>query len=226
MDTDRLIIELVGKADPVRSLYPPWLRTAAWLALAIPPAAIVVAVHGLDVDLAAALEDRRFLIEQVATLATALTAAVAAISSTVPGGSRKWYWLPLIPLAVWLASVGAGCVDDWRAGGSAGLHLRMDTACFLPMVLVGIVPAGTMVYMLRRGAPLSPRLTMILGALATAAFVNLTLRFFHYGDVSIMVLVWHIGFVAILSAIAGLVAPRFFGWARLIAGLPISRRPA
>jgi hypothetical protein len=224
MDTDRLIVELAGRTEPVRRLRPPWMRAAIWLALAIPPLVLVVAVHGIDVDLPTALADRRFVIEQAATLATALTAAVAALASTVPGANRKWLWLPLVPLAVWLATVGAGCVADWRALGPAGLQLRWDGACFLPMVVIGIVPAVGMVTMLRHGAPLSPRLSLALAALATAGIVNFALRFFHFGDVSVMVLVWHLGLVAALSIGAGLLAPRFLGWGRLVEGLRFSPR--
>lgn len=225
MDTDRLIAELAGRAEPVQRLRPPWTRAALWLALAIPPAILVIAVHGFDVDLKTALADRRFVIEQAATLATALAAAVAAFASTVPGGNRKWYGLLVgIPLAVWLATVGAGCVEDWRTLGPAGLQLRLDTGCLLPMVLISIVPAIAMVTMLRRGAPLSPRLTLILAAVATAGIVNFALRIFHIGDVSIMVLVWHLGLIAALSLAAGLLGPRFLGWGRLFAGLPGSPR--
>jgi len=223
MDTDRLIAELAGRTEPVRRLRPPWIRAAIWLALAIPPLALVIAIHGLDVDLFAALADRRFVIEQGATLATALTAAVAALASTVPGANRRWLWLPAVPLTIWLATVGAGCVADWRSLGPAALRIRLDTGCLLPMVLIGIVPAVSMVTMLRHGAPLSPRLTLILAALATAGVVNFALRFFHFGDVSIMVLVWHLGLVGLLSIVAGLLGPRFLGWGRLLADLRFPR---
>jgi hypothetical protein len=225
MDTDALISRLSDRAAPVRRLPPPWKRTLVWLALGLPPLVLVVAVHGLDVDLGTAMADRRFLIEQIATIATALMAAFAAFASTVPGASRKWRWLPAVPFAVWLLSVGKGCVEDWLALGPAGLALRVDSGCFLPMVLIGLVPAIAMVTMLRRGAPLSPRLSLVLAALATAAMVNFALRFFHIGDVSIMVLVWHFGIVAALSACAGLLAPRLLAWDRLIRRLPASFRP-
>lgn len=224
MDTDRLITELAGKARPVRPLRPTWVRTAFWLMLAIPPMVVVVAAHGPNVDLAMAWADHRFVIEEIATLATALSAASAAFASTVPGGNRRWYWLVAIPLAVWLATVGAGCVADWRALGPAGLQLRLDTGCLLPMVLIGIVPAVAMITMLRHGAPLSPRLTLLLAAVATAATVNFALRLFHFGDISLMVLVWHLGLVVVLAIAAGLLGPRFLGWGRLFAGLPGSLR--
>ena len=212
MDTDALIAELANDAGPVRRLPPAWKRTALWFALALPPVLLVVAVHGLDVGAGDLLADRRLLIEQAATLATALSAGLAAFASTVPGGNRKWFWLPLIPFAIWLFTVGKGCVEDWLSLGPNGLSLRFDGGCFLPMVLIGIVPTLSMVVMLRRGAPLSPRLTLVLGTLAIAAVVNFGLRLFHVGDVSIMILVWHFGLVVLLSAAACLAGPRVLPW--------------
>ena len=80
------------------------------------------------------------------------------------------------------------------------------------MLLIAAVPAVAMVLMIRRGAPLVPRLTFFLGALATAAAVNFGLRFFHPGDATLTVLVWHMGFAAVASAAAGLVEPRILRW--------------
>jgi hypothetical protein len=78
--------------------------------------------------------------------------------------------------------------------------------------VIGIVPAVAMVLMLRRGAPLYPRLTLLLGALAVGAIGNFGMQIFHFRDASIMVLVWHLGSVAVLSALAGLAGERVIGW--------------
>jgi hypothetical protein len=80
------------------------------------------------------------------------------------------------------------------------------------MVLMALVPGAAMLLMLRRGAPLAPRATLFLGALATAAVVAFGLRFFHIGDASIMVLVWHMGLAAVLTLAASLAGPRVLGW--------------
>jgi hypothetical protein len=66
--------------------------------------------------------------------------------------------------------------------------------------------------MLRRGAPMMPHLTLALAALAVAAIVNLGLLLFHFGDVSIMVLVWHVGVVIAVSAVASLAGPMLLRW--------------
>ncbi|MBV9632994.1 MAG: DUF1109 family protein, partial [Methylobacteriaceae bacterium] len=67
-----------------------------------------------------------------------------------------------------------------------------------------------------RGAPLYPRATVALGALAVAALTNAALPLFHLGDVSIMVLVWDLGLIALLSALAGWAGPRILNWRRIV----------
>jgi hypothetical protein len=164
------------------------------------------------VDLPTLMADGRLIVELAATLLTAAAAAAAAFASTIPGASRRWLWLPAVPLAVWLLALGKGCLDDWLQYGPEGLTLRPDFECFGPMLLMAAVPAAAMLVMLRRGAPLAPRATLFLGALATAAVVAFGLRFFHVGDASIVVLVWHMGLAAVLTLAAGLAGPRVLGW--------------
>ncbi|CAN5221613.1 hypothetical protein BH10PSE9_BH10PSE9_24060 [soil metagenome] len=211
MDTEALIARLADDARPVRRMTPPWRRAVLWLAIAAASVAVVLAYHGAEVDMASFLADRQLLIEEVATLLTAMTAATAAFASTVPGRSRRWLWLPAIPFAVWLFTVGKGCLDDWMRLGAAGLALRPDD-CFLPMILVGTVPAVAMFAMLRRGAPLHPRLTLVLGTLATAAAANFGLRLFHIGDISVMLLVWHFGVLVVFLCAAAAAGPQVLRW--------------
>ena len=153
MDTDTLIAELARNAEPVRRLRPAWMRAILWLALALPPVVIVVMMDRSEGALSQFLSDRRTQIELAAILATALTAAICALNSTVPGTSRKWFLAPLLPLAVWLASLGESCVSDWQRYGVASLLLRVDGPCFLPMVLMGVIPTSAILVMLHRGAP-------------------------------------------------------------------------
>jgi tetrahydromethanopterin S-methyltransferase subunit C len=74
-----------------------------------------------------------------------------------------------------------------------------------------------MVVMLRRGAPLAPRVTIALGALAVAAVGNFGLRLFHLGDASIMVLFWHFGTITLLSAFAACLGPQVLYWNHVMA---------
>ena len=202
METSDLIRQLTASAVPVRRLAPPWRRTAAWLAIALPYVALVVVLMSPRDDLARQWVDAQFQVELVSAVLTAILAAGAAFAMTVPGQSRLIWMLPVAPLAVWLASLGRNCIADWLAQGPDGLRLRIDWECLPPAFVAGIVPAVAMVAMLRRGAPLFPRATVAMGALAVAALANAGLQLYHDEDASLMVLVWHLGSVALLAALA------------------------
>jgi hypothetical protein len=212
METGELIKRLAADTPAVRRLPAPWIRAAFWLAVALPYVAAVVRGKLMMVDPSQVLADPRFIIEQAATLATALAAAVAAFCSIVPGFGRRILLLPLAPLALWFASVGQGCVQDWLRFGAEGLAIRPDWECLPSATIIGIIPAVAMVVMLRSGAPLYPRLTMTLGALAVAAIANFGMQLFHFRDASIMVLFWHLGSVAVLSALAGWLGRHVLAW--------------
>lgn len=215
METDKLIQRLAATAEPVARLSPPSVRLARWLTLGIPYAALVVVVMSPRPDLGAKFADPSYLIEQFAALATGVIAGFAAFASIVPGFDRRVLLLPLIPFAVWFGSLGVGCVQSWVQLGSAGLSIQPDWFCFPAIVLVGMVPAIAMALMLRRGAPLTPHLTTALGGLAAAGIGNFGLRFFHPQDASIMVLVWQMGTVFVLTALAGWSGRLLLNWKTL-----------
>lgn len=212
MDTDQLIQQLSRGPTPVRRLPAPWQRAAIWFAISAPYVGVIIWLHSMSFDVTQVLADRQFIVEQIATLLTAIAAVTAAFCSVVPGYDRRILLLPLLPLTIWLVSIGEGCVRDWLRLGAQGLTLRADWDCLPPAALIGIVPAVAIVIMLRRGAPLYPRVSLALAALAVAALGNFGLRFFHVGDASIMVLVWHFGNVIVLASLAGWIGRLVLNW--------------
>jgi hypothetical protein len=83
--------------------------------------------------------------------------------------------------------------------------------------MVGAVPAAAMVLMVRRGAPLTPRLTAFLGALAAAALAYVGLRLVHPQDAAFMVFVWQFGSVVVFAAVAGALGRWLLPWRRAAA---------
>lgn len=204
METDDLIRHLAANTAPVRRLPPPWIQAAQWLLIALFSVAVVVFLASPRSDLAVKLGEARFLIEQTAAFATAVTAAVAAFCMAMPGHGKRWLaLLPVLPLVFWIGSLGVGCLQAWLSLGRPALQIEPDWVCLPAIAMVGAVPAVTMMAMLRRGAPLAPRATVLLGALAATAIGDFGLRFFHTQDAGLTVLIWQFGSVALLSALAG-----------------------
>ena len=212
MQTDKLIQYLAENLEPVRPLSRPWNRTLTWLALSVPYVALVALVVAPRADLAERLSETRFLVEQVAALATGILAAAAALATVIPGYSRKVILLPALPLAAWVGSLGQGIIDTWLRVGTDGLSLEPAWICFPTIVLIGCVPAIALVALLRRGAPLVPCTTIALGGLAAAGLGNFGLRLLHLQDASLVVLVWQFGSVAILTGLAGCAGRYVLNW--------------
>jgi hypothetical protein len=212
MDVDHLIQQLAEGAQPVARLLAPWRRTTLWLAASLLYVSIVVAAYLSAGGGPPGSIEPRLVLELAAILATAFTAAIAAFSSVVPGRDRRFLLLPLIPLSIWLATLGHSCLQDWRVLGTAGLQVRADWDCAVPALIISALPAGAMLLMLRRGAPLVPAVSLALGVLAAGAMANLGLRIFHAGDLSIQILVWHGGGAVVVSMIASLGGPRVLHW--------------
>ncbi len=86
------------------------------------------------------------------------------------------------------------------------------------MILVGAAPTAMMMTMLRRGAPLRPRLTLALAGLGVGGLANVAMQMFHQPEISLMVLVWHLGAVAMLTALAAYLGPTLLNWSRIRVG--------
>lgn len=212
MRINDLIERLATEAPAVHRLRGPLPRTAAWFALSLPWVAAMVFIMGLRPDLTALMSNPRWLIEQGTALATALMAAMAAFCAGVPGRPRWEHFLPLIPLAIWLGSLGQGCLQTWLSVGTSGLTLSPDWQCLPGIVMVGMGPAVAMAFMILRGSPIAPTITVGLGALAAGGLAEVGLRLFHPEDASLMVLVWQAGTVFGLTLLAGLLGKALLRW--------------
>lgn len=216
MDTDALIKSLASTSAVVRPLPRPGIRTAVWMLGSLAYVALVVSVMTPRPDLSLIVADPRFLLEQSAALMTAMTAALAAFCLNIPDRQGRAVFVPVIPLAVWVGSLGSDCVRTIMTAGWAAVPFEQDWMCIPAIALAGAVPASLMVLMLRRGAPLNPTLSMALGGLAAAGLGSFGLRLFHAEDASLMVLVWQLGTVAVLALLTGAMGRQVINWQRLI----------
>lgn len=212
--TDDLIAELAGGLTPVKRLAPPGKRLAGWLALALPVSLLLGAVVEQQ-HLALAMErirDPRILTELAAILLTALSAGYAALSSAQPGRSPKVWALPVAPFALWLSLVGENCWRLFEQVGPGQFSLAPHWTCYPSVAATGFAPALVMALLLKRGALLTPTVTVALGTLAAAALGAVGLRLYHPPDATALLMLWQliatVTFLGLASLVSGLLARR------------------
>lgn len=130
----------------------------------------------------------------------------------VPGYNRKVLALPLVPLAFWLGALGQGGVREWLQLEPHGFSFQVEWFCLPAMATVGAVPAIVMAIMLRRGAPLTPRVSVALGGLAAAGLGNVGVCLSHRAFSGVLVMVWHVSAMFLLSMLAACVARYLLHW--------------
>jgi hypothetical protein len=216
-DTDALIRRLAENIEPVRPLPHPCIRSAAWLGISVLYVAAIVLLMTPQRRPALVVSDQRFVIEQLFALAAGITAAVAAFASVMPGRGRKFLLLLVLPLAGWLGTLAEGSIRSWMIQAeSQSLSAQQHLECFPSIFFLSLIPATAMAVMLRRGAPLTPRLTAALGGLAAAGLGNFCLRLAYPEDVNVMLLVWHLGAVLAVSALACAAGHYLLNWQSVI----------
>src|SRR5260370_27345743 len=97
IDSDTLIRELAGQPSRVQPLARPAVRAAAWLAIAVPSALLVMVTMPGHRDWVSRLLMPRVISEEAFALATGILAAGAAFSRGVAGHHPKVLFLPLLP---------------------------------------------------------------------------------------------------------------------------------
>lgn len=208
--TQDLIESLVAEAKPVRRLLPPTLRAACWLAFVALILTLVALEHGVRPDLMNKLGQPTF-VTGVAAATTGVLAAVAAFIVSVPGRSRRWLLLPAPALAVWIATIGYGCLTNWIKIGPDGISAGETARCFATLTLTGTPLSLLMLAMLRHAARFAPVPVAIMGGLRSAV-TTIALSLLHPLDATVMVLLWNFGVTALLLVLSAWYGPRLLGW--------------
>lgn len=211
MNTDDLIEGLANDLAPVRPLSRPERRAAGWLVGSILYFTLLAYVSlrfGSGVDGV----DTRLLISQLIGVVAGVLAAVAAFASVIPGYSRRVLIWPAIATATWLAVFAYGALT---AGSERAVVASQSEWFCVGVILIGGSPlVAALAVMLRRGAPLNPALTALLGALAVGLLANFgaCVSRPHVEDAA--TLVWHGGAIVALALVCTAGARFVLRWRR------------
>jgi hypothetical protein len=220
LQTDDVIARLGREVTAVRPLSPPAQRTALWAA----GAAIYLLVMAV-VDLMAAprlpVVTASYLVQEGASLIVGLTAAYLAFASVVPGVRSRGRWLLAAAASAWVLWLLREAARDLQTSGTLGLSGRSDLSCVLAMILSGALLCAPLVVMLRQGAALAPRTSLLLAGLAAMSLANLEACLIRPHGFESVVLLWHGGAIAATTAVCAWMGRRWLPWPpRPVAGVP------
>jgi hypothetical protein len=210
--TPDLIESLVARAKPVRRLRPPAARAALWLLLAAAIVSLLAISHGLRPDLGARLGQPLFVTGLAASLLTGVLAAVVAFIVSLPDRSRLWLLLPSPAIALWVSTIGYGCLSGWVSVRPDGVALGEAVDCFATLVLTSVPLWLAMLLMLRHVALLRSAAAAMAASLAVAAIASTALALFHDLDASVMILMWNLGTAALLVGLGSVFWERMLSW--------------
>jgi hypothetical protein len=214
MKTDDLIQSLGDNLAQVQPLAAPGRRAAVWLACGGVYLGAVVLVGWLRGRLLGVSGDASYMIQQLAFLATAATAAVAAFSSVVPGLNRQVLGAPILPGLVAMATMLWACVVDVRTFRTLGIGRETDWPCVVSLTLGGVGLWALAVLMLRRGAPLAPHISSVLAGVAALSIANIEACLTRPHAFAVTVVLWHGLTMALVIAVLTRAGGGLFSWKR------------
>lgn len=215
MNTDDLIDQLGRNATPTPPLRAPSWRTAAWMLWSVVYMAVVAIAMFAGASATGIMITPLYLLQQGAAVMTAITAARAAFGSVIPGAAARLWAPPAVSAGVWLALMLWNAMLDVRAAGTLGIGSQTDWPCVASMAMGGILLGAPLVWMLRRGAPLTPRPTAFLAGLAALSIANIEACLMRPHAFASTVLVWHGATAVVIACVFALLGRRWLRWPSL-----------
>jgi len=212
MKTDELIDRLGRDVTVTRPLPTPGMRTAVWMVWALSYLVVVAVMMFAVMSSARVTPTPLYLVQQGAALVTGIMAARAALASVIPGANDRVWVVPAIGVATWAAALLWAGVLDLQASGTLGVTSQSDWPCVASMTVGGLLVGAPLAWMLRRGAPLTPNLTVGLAALAALSVANIEACLTRPHAFALTVLLWHGGTVAAIVTLCALMGHRWLRW--------------
>jgi hypothetical protein len=209
---DRLIQALGADLTPVRRLAPPGLRALSWLAVVGAIALALGSVSDVGAMSHRLMAAPDLWLAAVGSLVTAVLAVVAAFQLSLPDRKPIWALLPVPAAVFWIGASGIGCLRSWFVPETHLASLGESEICLAFILGLSVPLSVLLIVMLRRGCPLRPNLTLVIGGLACASAAATLLNFIHPYDATATDLAVHAFAVATV-----ILANTMFG-GRLLAG--------
>ncbi len=186
---EQLVEELSKDAAAVKPAPHPLLLSLKWLAFATAYLAISLAISGMRVDMAHALQDPWFIAEIAVLCGLIITTALSAAMLAFPDlhQQRRTAFAPVWMFALFLLVM----FFAWRVDAPPAPLPMHDFKCTLNILLLSLLPSAGIFYAMRSLASTHPRLSGIVAVLFAFSTGALWLRLYEPNDSIIHVIEWH-----------------------------------
>lgn len=209
---DGLIAQLVDGLEPVRPL-----RMSDGLAFALAGVGITLAIvallFGIRPDVMSGRFDPVFILATGLFLLLGLASAVTVIIMSRPRvGSDHggWVWAlamtALLPLAAAIIGIGRGPASLSATAVEQGLD------CLMMGSSLSLATFGSLILLLRRGAPTSPARAGLLTGIAAGSFGIFAFSFHCASSDIVHIGLWHSAVVAVSASIGRFAVPLLIRW--------------
>jgi hypothetical protein len=212
MNTEDLIDRLGRDATIAKPLPTAGRRAAVWLLWGAIYLTVFAEMKFAVISSPRLTATPLYLLQQGAALLTGILAARAALVSVIPGAQNRVLGPPLVSASLWIACLLWETGLNLQAAGTLGATNESDWPCVASMVMGGVVLGGPLMWMLRRGAPLTPRATAFLAGLAALSIANVEACLTRPHAFAMTVLLWHGTTTAIAALALGVMGRTWLQW--------------
>jgi hypothetical protein len=208
---ERMVARLLADAEPVRPLWAPEARLALWLTLQV-VAIAAAAMFGLRDDVAVELGRPRLLVEIALCMAAGALAGAVALRAAVPARMSATltaaFWAVLACALALIVSIDADATSSGSSFVASGIQ------CVASIVAFAALPWAALFVAVRRGAPLAAPVAGLYAGAAAFLFAAAAVRIACPIDTRLHVLTWHVGTMAIGTALSTVAGARWLArWA-------------
>jgi hypothetical protein len=179
---DRLVQALGADLTTVRPLPSPGLGALMWLAILGSMAIALAMVSDVKAMMIRLMATPDTWLAALASMVTAVLAAIAAFELSLPDRKTAWALLPLPALLLWISASGMGCLRVWSVAEASPMPPDQAEHCLVFILGFSLPLSLLLIAMLRRGFSLRPNLTAVVGGLACASAAATLLNFVHPYD--------------------------------------------
>ncbi len=208
---DKTIDDLCCGLKPCNRLNNPLWRSLLWMVIAISYVTAVAFMVGLQPNTMDRLgHNHHFVFEIALSFVTGVTASLATFFLSVPDCKNK-DWFYSIPATLFAVHI-LWMLVRFLMEGVGVFPTNWFCHCWMDTIIMAGLPSALVLFLIRRGATVRPRLLAFNAVLAVASFSWIGIRFVcPFLTVGKAYFVNFLPFV-VLGIVTGFVAKRLFRW--------------